>query len=84
MYANLTIQLYQEFDSTFFRVWGAIYAAGTILLWTWVFVRTLTMVHNGAIFESPDLDDPDIADTVLKLRLDESMNATRTNSVQDV
>ncbi len=53
VYANLTIQLYRTIDSPFFRVWGAIYALGTLLLWTMVLVRTLTLVRNGAIFYSP-------------------------------
>ncbi|KAI0694001.1 voltage-dependent anion channel [Cerioporus squamosus] len=60
VYANLTIQLYRELDSPFFRVWGAIHSAGTLALWTWVFVRTLTLVRNGAIFESPCLEDFDM------------------------
>ena len=61
MYANLTIQLSRELAAPFFRVWGAVYAAGTLLLWAWVFVRTLTLVRNGAIFESPCLEDFDMA-----------------------
>ena len=61
MYANLTIQLSRTLDSRFFRVWGAVYAVGTLLLWTAVFVRTLSMVHNGRIFESPCLEDHDMS-----------------------
>ncbi|KAI0769776.1 voltage-dependent anion channel [Trametes elegans] len=57
VYATLTIQLYWTLDSGFFRVWGAIYALATLILWSVVFVRTLTLVHNGAIFESPCLED---------------------------
>lgn len=60
MYANLTIQLYRVTDGTFFRVWGAIYAAGTLIVWAWVFVRTCTLVYNGAMFRAPCLDDVDI------------------------
>ena len=61
MYANLTIQLYRTLDSQFFRVWGAIYSAATLALWTAVFVRTLMLIQHGAIFESPCLEDFDMA-----------------------
>ena len=60
MYANLTIQLYRVTDSTFFRVWGAIYAFATLILWTWVFVQTCVLVYTGAMFRAPCLDDVDI------------------------
>ncbi|TBU49463.1 voltage-dependent anion channel-domain-containing protein [Dichomitus squalens] len=46
VYANLTIQLYRVTDSTFFRVWGAIYALTTLVF--------------GAMFRTPCLDDVDI------------------------
>ena len=61
MYANLTIQLYRTLDSQFFRIWGAIYSAATLALWTAVFVRTLTLVNGGYIFESPCLEDYNMA-----------------------
>ena len=61
MYANLTIQLYRTFDSQFFRIWGAIYSVATLALWTAVFVRTLTLVNGGYIFESPCLEDYNMA-----------------------
>ena len=61
VYANLTIELYDILDSKFFRIWGAIYAACTLALWTAVFARTLTLVYHGAIFESPCLEDFDMA-----------------------
>ncbi|KAH9054058.1 voltage-dependent anion channel-domain-containing protein [Lactarius deliciosus] len=37
VYANLTIALAQVLDAAFFRVWGAIYAVVTLLLWIVVF-----------------------------------------------
>lgn len=59
VYANLTIALYTVLDSTFFRVWGAIYAAITIALWLVVFLQTLPLVWTGVIFNSPDLEQFD-------------------------
>ncbi|KAH9895128.1 voltage-dependent anion channel-domain-containing protein [Cubamyces lactineus] len=61
VYANLTIQLYRTVDAGFFRVWGAIYALATLVLWAAVFFRTATLVHHGVIFESPCLEDFDMA-----------------------
>ena len=61
MYANLTIQLYRTVDAGFFRVWGAAYALATLALWAAVFLRTVTLVHHGVIFESPCLEDFDMA-----------------------
>ena len=55
VYANLTIALAQVLDSPFFRVWGAIYAVLTLLLWTVVFSRTAVLVPNGRIFDAPCL-----------------------------
>ncbi|KAM5531251.1 hypothetical protein V8D89_015052 [Ganoderma adspersum] len=66
VYANLTIQLYRVTDGTFFRVWGAIYAGATLIVWAWVFVRTCTLVYNGAMFRAPCLDDVDIHAAVLE------------------
>nr|VWP00258.1 GATA type zinc finger protein Asd4 [Ganoderma boninense] len=66
VYANLTIQLYRVTDGAFFRVWGAIYAGVTLIVWTWAFVRTCTLVYNGAMFRAPCLDDVDIHASVLE------------------
>ncbi|KAF8200839.1 voltage-dependent anion channel [Pholiota molesta] len=41
VYANLTILLAEAFDSRAFRVWGAIYAVITLLLWISIFARSL-------------------------------------------
>lgn len=60
VYANLTIQLYLTLDSPFFRVWGAIYSVATMLLWLFVFAKTLAFVRRGAIFEAPCLDEIDM------------------------
>ncbi|KAI0374185.1 hypothetical protein BV20DRAFT_1049578 [Pilatotrama ljubarskyi] len=70
VYANLTIQLYRTIDSSFFRVWGAIYSIATLILWTMVFVRTLTLVRNGAIFVSPCLEDFDMTRGTQKRQVD--------------
>ena len=61
VYANLTIQLYRELDINSLRVWGAIYSGVTLFLWLVVFLRTLTMVRNGVIFESPCIEEIDMA-----------------------
>lgn len=59
VYANLTIQLYMTFDSTFFRVYGAIYTVATLLLWIGVATRTAMLIRNRRIFEAPCLEDMD-------------------------
>lgn len=61
VYANCTIELAVVFDSTFFRVWGAIYAAATLLLWIVVFSLTIPNVISGRIFDMPDIEQVDIA-----------------------
>lgn len=61
VYANLTIQLGKTFDSSFFRVWGAVYAGITLLLWLYVFSRTMTLVKNGQIFEAPCVQEMDLS-----------------------
>jgi hypothetical protein len=59
VYANLTVTLYQVLDVSFFRVWGAIYSAFTILLWMVFFYQTVKLVPNGRIFDAPCLEDVD-------------------------
>lgn len=41
VYANLTIQISNAFDSRAFRVWGALYAAATLVLWLSIFSRSV-------------------------------------------
>ncbi|KAF9000311.1 voltage-dependent anion channel [Cyathus striatus] len=41
VYANLTIRLASVFQSRFFRVFGTIYALITLLLWLFVFMRSI-------------------------------------------
>ncbi|KAH8980605.1 voltage-dependent anion channel [Lactarius hatsudake] len=57
VYANLTIALGQVLDAAFFRVWGAVYAVVTLLLWIVVFSRTVVRVHDGRIFDAPCLQE---------------------------
>ena len=38
--------MYDILDSKFFRIWGAIYAACTLALWTAVFARTLSVAGS--------------------------------------
>lgn len=47
-------------------MWGAAYAGVTLVLWLVVFLRTLTMVRSGAIFESPCIEEIDIARSMEK------------------
>lgn len=57
MYANLTVNLYQTLDVSFFRVWGAIWSTFTILLWMVVFYRTVALVPSGKIFDAPCIEE---------------------------
>ncbi|KAI6046164.1 voltage-dependent anion channel [Pisolithus marmoratus] len=52
VYANLTIILGTTFSSNFFRVCGAAYAIATLLLWLYVFVKTVRILPSGQIFDS--------------------------------
>ncbi|KAF5348628.1 hypothetical protein D9758_006850 [Tetrapyrgos nigripes] len=61
VYANLTITLANVFKSSFFRVFGSIYAAATIILWTCVMLKTLVLVRDRTIFEAPCLEDANYA-----------------------
>ncbi|KAG9220610.1 hypothetical protein CCMSSC00406_0003709 [Pleurotus cornucopiae] len=61
VYANLTLALARTFDASFFRVYGAAYAVGTLVLWSLVAFRTLTLVRGGQIFESPCVEDLDMS-----------------------
>ncbi|KAF9244877.1 voltage-dependent anion channel [Melanogaster broomeanus] len=56
VYANCTLALAVTFSSTFFRIWGAIYAAGTFLLWICIAVQTIRMIPSGRIFDAPPLE----------------------------
>lgn len=60
VYANLSIQLSRELDITSMRIWGSIYALLTLILWTAVFVKTVVMLRNGQIFESPCIEEIDM------------------------
>ncbi|KAL4254226.1 tellurite-resistance/dicarboxylate transporter (TDT) family protein [Abortiporus biennis] len=80
VYANLTVQLARTFDSQFFRVWGSIYSVATLLLWMYVFGRTLAMVRNGAIFEAPCLEDIDMTRGLEKRNDDRSQSTRREAS----
>jgi hypothetical protein len=65
VYANLTIALSQVLDARFFRVWGALYAVLTLLLWIVVFSRTVVLVRNGRIFDAPCLQEEADATTMV-------------------
>jgi hypothetical protein len=78
VYANLTISLYQVLDASFFRVWGAIYAAFTLLLWSVVFYKTAILVPNGLIFDAPYLQQADAT-----AMASSSSQTTRTEQEQD-
>ncbi|KAI0088030.1 voltage-dependent anion channel-domain-containing protein [Irpex rosettiformis] len=60
VYANLTLQLAKELDIKSLRVYGAIHAAATLILWSLVFTRTLTLLHHGRIFDSPCIEEIDM------------------------
>ena len=82
MYANLTIQLSHTLGINSLRVWGAIYAAITLLVWSLVFVRTLSLTHNGQIFESPCIEEIDMARGNAKQLTEASMYPETDNSSQ--
>ena len=62
VYANLTIQLARTLDAQILRVWGAIYASATLVLWCFAMWRTLPSVWDGSIFEAPCLSKPEQAE----------------------
>ena len=57
VYANCTLALATTFSSSFFRVWGAMYAVATLLLWVYVAVQTLRMCSNGRYFDALLMDE---------------------------
>ncbi|KAG8213805.1 voltage-dependent anion channel [Butyriboletus roseoflavus] len=57
VYANCTLALATTFSSTFFRVWGAIYAVATLLLWVCVAVQTLRMCRGGRVFDALPMEE---------------------------
>jgi hypothetical protein len=62
----------QIFDSTFFRVLGAIYAVATLILWVWVATNTVILVWNGSIFE-----DPSLANVFVRTFVEENQSAEK-------
>ncbi|KAF9531612.1 voltage-dependent anion channel [Crepidotus variabilis] len=61
VYANLTIQLGNTFDSPAFRIWGSIYAAGVLLLWLSIFLRSLAELKS--FFKSDQVLLPQMLDS---------------------
>ncbi|KAF8552520.1 hypothetical protein OG21DRAFT_1465582 [Imleria badia] len=57
VYANCTLALAATFSSTVFRVWGAIYAVATLLLWVYVAVQTLRRCPSGCIFDALPMEE---------------------------
>ncbi|KIY64070.1 hypothetical protein CYLTODRAFT_457565 [Cylindrobasidium torrendii FP15055 ss-10] len=66
VYANLSIALADTLDSPFFRVYGAVYGAGVILLWACIAARTLVAVYSKEIFEAPCLEEMDLGKAVIE------------------
>ncbi|KAG6812603.1 hypothetical protein H0H92_001954 [Tricholoma furcatifolium] len=56
VFANLTINLSNTFDSPFLRIIGAIYAVVTFIVWIYVACRTVLVVYDRTIFEN-ELDE---------------------------
>ena len=61
------------------RVWGAIYGAVTLVIWSLVFLRTLTMLRNGQIFESPCIEELDIGNANAKKAAESEKDKQRVN-----
>ncbi|KAI5122464.1 hypothetical protein M0805_008775 [Coniferiporia weirii] len=55
VYARLTLTLAASFDSRVLRVWGAIYACATLILWLFAMARTLPAAWDGSLFDAPEL-----------------------------
>ncbi|KAG7453253.1 uncharacterized protein BT62DRAFT_940648 [Guyanagaster necrorhizus] len=62
VYANLTLNLASTFDSSFFRVWGSVYAVSTLLVWCLVASRTLALTYSTQIFEVSSTNDADVSE----------------------
>ncbi|KAF9024810.1 hypothetical protein BDZ89DRAFT_1068751 [Hymenopellis radicata] len=56
VYANLTLSMGRTFDSDFFRVFGSIYAAATLIMWIFVAWKTVILAYSKQIFEAPCLE----------------------------
>ncbi|KAG0704523.1 voltage-dependent anion channel-domain-containing protein [Suillus ampliporus] len=54
VYANLNLALATTFSSAFFRIWGSMYAVGTLILWVCIALPTIRMVPSGRIFDAPN------------------------------
>ncbi|KAG5652347.1 hypothetical protein H0H81_005324 [Sphagnurus paluster] len=70
VFANLTLNLAAAFDSPFFRILGSVYAVATLLVWTFVASRTLSMVYDRTIFAAPPDDINDQASLEVNQKLD--------------
>ena len=46
MYANLTLQLAETFDSRALRVYGSIHSGATVLLWCLLVVQSVRLLHK--------------------------------------
>ncbi|KAG1751530.1 voltage-dependent anion channel [Suillus paluster] len=64
VYANLNFTLATTFSSAFFRIWGSIYAVGTLVLWVCIALPTIRMIPSGRIFDAPCLEEVMIGETV--------------------
>jgi len=52
VYAIVTMTLGQSFNASFFRVYGAVYAVGTFLLWTFITFKSMVYVYD-VVFRYP-------------------------------
>jgi tellurite resistance protein TehA-like permease len=57
VYALCSIELGQVLDSKFFRIFGAIYAIVTLILWIGLMGKTIAAVWTGQVFEAQCLED---------------------------
>jgi tellurite resistance protein TehA-like permease len=81
VYANLTINLSTTFDSRFFRIFGVIYAIGTLILWVFITTRTLAMVYDRTIFEA--LEDLDMVQLEEHLEVSDQKESHRRSDKTD-
>lgn len=52
VYAILTITLGQSFNASVFRIYGALYAVGTFILWTVIVFKSLIHIYD-VVFRYP-------------------------------
>jgi len=64
-FAILSVQLAKVLDSPFFRGFGAVWSVVVLLLWIWMFVRSIPAFIDGSLFKAPYVPDAPIQNSSL-------------------